>query len=194
MAIGSKSRVLESARELFYRNGFLATSVDDIIAAAGISKSNFYYHFRTKEDLGLAVLSGRCEELQSALRATLEEGPASPRERLARFLRQVGEFHDQHGGCPFGNLVAEMSEHSERFRAELSAIFCCIAAILEKTVRAGQEAGEVRGDIPAQAVAALIVSAVQGAHLLAKCHKSWEPYEFTCNALLQLLLPVPSVS
>src|SRR5438067_1298505 len=110
---GSKPKILDAAREMFYRSGYLGTSVDDIIAGAKVSKSNFYYHFKSKEDLGLAVLSSRCGEFESVLAATLCNDGLTPKDRLTELIRRLSEIEDL-AGCPFGNLVAEMSEHSER--------------------------------------------------------------------------------
>src|SRR5215468_2309537 len=125
MSLGSKARILEVARDLFYHRGYLATSVDDIIAEAKVAKSNFYYHFKSKEDLGIAVLEMRCSEFEAARNSTLCNCELMPRERLGSFLRMLFRPKaDQHPtGCPFGNLVAEMSEHSERFRCYLSRLF-----------------------------------------------------------------------
>ena len=52
----SKERLLASARELIHENGFQQTSVDEILKKSGVTKSNFYYHFKSKEELGLIIL------------------------------------------------------------------------------------------------------------------------------------------
>src|SRR5438132_4864374 len=131
MAAGSKEKVLDVARDLFYRNGYQATSVDDIIAEARVSKSNFYYHFKSKEALGLAVIEQRREDFENHITSVLLEGPPSPIERISRFLNRIAESHDiQTTGCPFGNLIAEMSEHSEILRCQLSDIFGSLTAII----------------------------------------------------------------
>ena len=193
MAIGSKGKILHVAREQFYRSGFLATSVDDIIAHAKVSKSNFYYHFKSKEELGLAVLDTRCEEFDSAIAATLCNDGFRPFARIEAFLELIAEVEAQHatGGCPFGNLVAEMSEHSERFRTALSSMFCRLVTILSQVIAEGQEIGEVREDIDAEAAGALIVQAIQGANLLQKCHRNRSTNRDTYSLSLKLLKPAP---
>src|SRR5205085_7940950 len=94
MAAGSKSKILETARELFYRNGYLATSVDDIIAEAKVSKSNFYYHFKSKEDLGIEVLQQRGREFEEELDRLLAAEVGTPRDRLHRFVDVMVEAQD----------------------------------------------------------------------------------------------------
>ena len=136
MATGSKHKILEVSRDLFYRRGYLATSVDDILVEAKVSKSNFYYHFKSKEDLGIAVLDDRRAEFEAALASTLCNDALTPQERLSSFLKRLAESREAHAssGCPFGNLVAEMSDHSERFRHELSSMFSALSAVVARAV------------------------------------------------------------
>src|SRR5512135_1950358 len=120
-----------AARESFYRSGYLATSVDALLQQAGVSKSNFYYHFRSKEDLGVAVLLTRWTEFEHTLEGTLRRRDAEPRERLRAFLDDLVQAQAHlvgHGGCPFGNLVAEMADQSDKFRCLLSELFARLSS------------------------------------------------------------------
>ena len=189
MSIGSKGKILHVAREQFYRSGFLATSVDDIIDRAKVSKSNFYYHFKSKEDLGLAVLDTRCNEFENAIACTLCNDEFSPIGKLKAFLEIITEIEAHHatGGCPFGNLVAEMSEHSERFRTALSNMFCRLCGILAEVIADGQQYGEIRTGIDPETAGLLIVQTIQGANLLQKCHRTHTTNGKTYNLMLTLL-------
>ena len=195
MATGSKSKILDTARELFYRSGYLATSVDDIIAEAKVSKSNFYYHFKTKEDLGLAVLDNRCHEFNDGIECSLLNDELRPVERLRTFFALVADTREAKtsGGCPFGNLVAEMSEHSERFRRQLSDMFASLTGVIADVVEDGQRLGEIRRDVAACEVASLVVHTLQGAQLMLKCHRSRDGYARTVDLLLKLLQPCEEV-
>lgn len=188
--MNSKQKILESARELFYHEGFLATSVDDLIQKAGVSKSNFYYHFKSKEDLGIAVLSQRKEDFQAMLEKTLWNKELSHPERLTLFFEREAELQEsrfEKGGCPLGNLIAEMAEHSERFRCMLSQMFVGLTEGITQMVREGQEAGAFRSDIDAEDAAHLIVQTMQGMHLLTKCHKSVARTVRAAHLLVQLM-------
>src|SRR2546421_3595839 len=124
--MSSREKILLVSREQFYRNGYLATSVDDIIAEAKVSKSNFYYHFKSKEDLGIEVLQERREEFAAELDRLLAADVGTPRERLHGVVDFMVEAQDSRldkCGCPFGNLIAEMAERSERIRGALSCMF-----------------------------------------------------------------------
>src|SRR5450432_172003 len=79
-AHGSKEKILLSARELFYFVGYQTTSVDDILRACGVAKSNFYYHFRTKDELALAVLDLEIAEFEGGALRTLTDKEKDPTE------------------------------------------------------------------------------------------------------------------
>jgi TetR/AcrR family transcriptional repressor of nem operon len=192
--MSNRDKILQAACELFYRNGYRATSIDDIIAAVHVSKSNFYYHFKTKEDLGIAVVTMRKEEFLSVLAGTLCKTEASPMERLQLFFTWMQECQSAHlrkHGCPFGNLVIEIADHSERLRCKLSEIFFSFTARFAELIADGQDRGEFRRDIDPVAAAGLVVQTIQGMYLMSKCHQSAEAIENSIRLLLRLLEKTP---
>jgi len=179
---------------MLYRQGYNSTSVDDISSAAGVSKSNFYYHFPSKEDLGLAVLSVRREQLETLLVGTLQDASLRPSQRLASFFSALlddQENHLERRGCPFGNLVAEMTEHSERMRCFLNGVFSDLIGHLATAIREGQALGEMRSDVDASQVAMLIAQAVQGMQLIVKCDRDAGAARATGQLLLDLIAAGP---
>ncbi len=188
--MNNRDRILQAACELFYRNGYLATSIDDILAEVHVSKSNFYYHFKTKEDLGIAVVTMRKEELLNVLAETLCKSGVSPRERLHLFFNWMLERQTAHlrkHGCPFGNLVIEIANHSERLRCKLSEIFFSFTARFAELIAEGQDRGEFRQDIDPVAAAGLVVQTIQGMYLMSRCHQSAETMQNSVRLLLRLL-------
>src|SRR5437899_2775144 len=86
---GSRERILQSARSLFYEVGYQATSVDDILKQCGVAKSNFYYHFRSKEELAFAVLEAQIADFEALVTRSLRNSALTPSERIARFFDQI---------------------------------------------------------------------------------------------------------
>lgn len=188
--MSSREKILQVALEQFYRAGYQATSVDDIIAQASVSKSNFYYHFKSKEELGTEVLSIRGTEFGRLLGKTLCNGELSPKERLRSFLEFLHRTQDaslSKSGCPFGNLVAEMAEHSEKFRCQLSEVFGSLTRTVTELIEEGQARGDFRKDVGAIDMATLVVQTVQGMLLLTKCHKSVDCLKRGSDTLVRLI-------
>ena len=94
----------------FYRDGFRNVGLDQVLADVGITKTAFYKHFRSKDDLMLAVLEQQNAWLQGQFRRMVaERGGAEPRGQLLALLDVVGEIihHDEYQGCFFVNVAME---------------------------------------------------------------------------------------
>src|SRR5437588_6302472 len=99
-----RTRLIETAMNLAYRNGFRESSLADIAKAAHVPVGNVYYYFKTKEELGEAVVERRLAEIR-AFRAEMGR-LSSPKERLVAFLDSIQRNKDRlvRGGCPIGGL------------------------------------------------------------------------------------------
>lgn len=192
---GSRAKILLAAKELFYEVGYQSTSVDDILRKSGVAKSNFYYHFKTKEELGFAVLEERFAEHEANAMRFFQCPTLSPSEQLARFFENVCEIQSRlptTAGCPFGNFAATLAcssghESDERFRQQLSRFFARLEDTLRRCIMEGIERGEFRGDISANEAAELIEATIQGGLILAKTHQNPALLKRSFMLLLQLL-------
>ena len=114
---GEKNRaaILEAANALFYKQGFGATSFADIAKASDIPKGNFYFYFRSKEELLQAVLHDRLERIISMLQGWEVEF-LEPRDRLHRYadipLNDWSEITEY--GCPMGTMSAELCKTTDK--------------------------------------------------------------------------------
>jgi len=117
--LSTKDKILKVASELFYRQGFNATGVQQIIDEAKVSKGAFYSHFKTKDELGLLYLRSRSEEEMTHLRALLA-GVADPRERYLQFTPLMKDWvkSEDFRGCAFSNMAAEVPDGTSPIRKE----------------------------------------------------------------------------
>ena len=119
-AASTRARIVERADTLFYEGGFEATSFADIAEAVGISRGNFYYHFKTKDQILDAVITLRLERTRAMLEDWQANG-ASPRDRILSFIRILiaNRAKIMAFGCPVGTLSAELAkmDHVARDRA-----------------------------------------------------------------------------
>jgi AcrR family transcriptional regulator len=109
-ATPTRQRLIEAAGRRFYRDGFRMVGLDQILADVGISKTAFYKHFESKDDLALAVLTDHDREMQEILRQMVRErgGPTARGQLLA--LMDVVEHIvecDDFQGCIFMNVAME---------------------------------------------------------------------------------------
>jgi TetR/AcrR family transcriptional repressor of nem operon len=171
----AKARLLASAMELMYAQGYTAVGVQEICAHAGVNKGSFYYFFPSKRALALAVIDAYghhiCALWQEAL-AT--DGPLLT--RLQRVVTQVCTLHrtgvqtnGQLHGCPLGNLALELSSQDEALRQRLHDTFTRWADALAGVLHQAVAAGELPALDPAL-TAQMIVAYFEGAVMLAKLH------------------------
>jgi TetR/AcrR family transcriptional regulator, transcriptional repressor for nem operon len=107
----TRAQIVEIADDLFYRQGFDHTSFADIAGAVRISRGNFYYHFRTKDDILDAVIARRLGRTQAMLDQWRAEG-ATPQDRLKLFVRILirNQPKIMQYGCPVGTLCGELAK------------------------------------------------------------------------------------
>jgi len=105
----ARERILESAWGLFTGRGVSGTSMDDVIAGAGVAKQTLYNHFPTKDRLVSAALCWGDERFRESWAAAVRERAAEPAERLAVAIEVVGEAMGSAGypGCTFLGAAAE---------------------------------------------------------------------------------------
>ncbi|KIC21863.1 TetR/AcrR family transcriptional regulator [Leisingera sp. ANG-Vp] len=109
MRPNKRAELIRKSLELFYRNGFHATGMDLVAAETGVSKTSIYKHFRSKEELILAVLQLRDEDFRNWLYRRLEELADTPRGQLEALFDVLEEWFGQPGfqGCMFIKASAE---------------------------------------------------------------------------------------
>ena len=172
----TRDKLLQSAFEEIYRQGFQGASLEVILAKAGVTKGALYHHFPDKASLGYAVVD---EVVRGLLLerwlGVLERQRGDPLSALQGMLREraaeltSGEIEL---GCPLNNLAQEMSPLDEGFRRRASATFDTWIAGFAKILKRGQAEGTVRADVNPRQVAAFLVSAVEGSFGLAKTARS----------------------
>ena len=108
---GNRQRIIDAANDLFYRRGYNQTSFQDISEATGIPRGNFYYYFKTKDEILDAVVNARIAEL-SAMLNQCEAETDDARERLLLFSNMLDHKRDDviQSGCPIGSLSSELAK------------------------------------------------------------------------------------
>lgn len=112
----ARDRLIEKAIDLFYYQGFNAVGLDRVIREAGVTKTTFYKHFESKEELILVALQRRNEwETQAWQRAVRKLGGKDPRDQLLAVFDVLDLwFNDPgFGGCIFINAAAEFPDPND---------------------------------------------------------------------------------
>jgi AcrR family transcriptional regulator len=120
----TQERIVQAADELFYQHGFERTSFADIADRVRISRGNFYYHFKSKDEILAAVIALRAARTQAMLDGWAARGK-TPAGRLRCFARMLIDNREaiQRFGCPVGTLCAELAKQAHPARGDANMIF-----------------------------------------------------------------------
>jgi TetR/AcrR family transcriptional repressor of nem operon len=168
----TRDQILNAASRLIHVQGYQSTSLDDVLRESGVGKGNFYYYFKSKEDLGYAIIDRITRTfVERGLGPAFTETDADPVGQLRAFFDRVLESLRQRncvGGCAMGNLASELSDVHEGFRLRLAGIFDIYRDHLAEVIRRGQVSGRLRVDADAARIAQFLVAGLEGAILLSK--------------------------
>jgi len=119
-----RREIVEAANRLFYHRGYNQTSFTDIAEAAGIPRGNFYYYFKTKDDILGAVIDFRIENIRAML-AEWDMAEPDPHQRLKRFAQMIrrSEKDVLRYGCPMGSLNIELGKAQPALKAKAKKMF-----------------------------------------------------------------------
>ncbi len=129
----SKERIILAADQLFYVRGYSQTSFSDIAEETGIPRGNFYYYFKTKDEILSAVLEHRQSLIEGLLEAC-ENSSSEPRDQLFYMVDVLVREEDSiiKYGCPLGTLSSELSKTSLTMQQHVKSIFETLRQWIEK--------------------------------------------------------------
>jgi TetR/AcrR family transcriptional regulator, transcriptional repressor for nem operon len=181
----TRERIVEAAADLMLRQGFAATTLDDVKAAAGVGSSQLYHYFDGKADLVQAIIA-RHTELVVARHETLlrELDTLAALRDWCDFVVGTQRSLECRGGCPIGSLGSEVAEYDEMAREAISASMCRWEAALREGLGRLRDNGALSRDAEPAALALSLIVALQGGLLLGKIHRSPAPLEVALDTAL----------
>lgn len=164
----TKIKLITTAQTLMMKNGFNATTVDDICAESKLTKGAFFYYFESKEQCGMEVLRNYWQERRTAFQERDDPTPRSTVERLFHFLDTVVDvfLSDEHGTvCLAGSFSAELAQASSAFRSLLAEVFdeweAQVKPLLSAIAPARTPIDDIAGHIVAVIEGSLLLSTVR---------------------------------
>lgn len=170
----TKEQILQAACRLIHRQGFNNTSLDQILRESGVGKGNFYYHFKSKDELGHAVLDRLELWTQEQVGREIFRGDGNPIGEIFLFFDLIFEMQRETGcvgGCPLGNLAIEMSDIHDGFRQRIAEILTTWRSQISEALARAQATGQLAQNVQLERVAEFIIAGIEGGILIAKTRK-----------------------
>src|SRR5574337_95192 len=170
----TKEHIIEVASRLIHLRGFNHTSIGEILKESGVGKGVFYYYFRSKEELGYAIIEDNFRRFSKEVTGKAFGNDRDAVAQLDDFLDLLLETHRKRncaGGCRLGNMAMEMSDIHEQFRRKFQEVFDGWSVQVEGVLQKARASGQLKDHTDLQALAQFIIASVEGAILLAKVRK-----------------------
>ena len=180
----TRARIVESARQLFFQQGYHATGIAQILKAANARSGSLYHFFPSKEDLLIAVLEMYLEILDPAVIRPAYERVTDPIERMFAVLdgyRRLLETTEFELGCPIGNLALEVSNSLPGVRRLINANFDAWTTAIAQAVSSAE--GRLPEGVDPSALARYVLTVMEGAVMLARSYRDIKPFD---QAIVQL--------
>jgi AcrR family transcriptional regulator len=183
----TKARIVDAAASLVYERGFAGTSLDDVMAATGTSKSQLYHYFADKDTLIHEVIKAQLGRIFAAQQAAGLNQVSSwdGLQRWCDHFVTTTRATQGAGGCPLGSLVGELADQSEPARRVLAQCFAEWQSYLSDGLHAMRDHGELVAQADPAELALTLLSALQGGLLMAQATRSARPLELALNMALQ---------
>jgi AcrR family transcriptional regulator len=167
----SRERIVERAAELFAERGIAGTSVDEVLAAAGAGKGQFYHYFRSRDELAAAAVGHRCAQVVAGLTEVL--GEVSSLAGLEHALAGLVAGFEEAGmpGCPIGTLGTEVAGRNEEARLQAVAGFDAWERLLAGALERTRQSGELRADARPAVLATGLLASIEGGMVLSQARK-----------------------
>jgi TetR/AcrR family transcriptional repressor of nem operon len=194
----TRTKLLDAARDVIRAQGYAATTVDDICAAAGVSKGSFFHHFASKDELGVAAIDAFSAMADRLFTTAPYTALPDPRDRVlgyvdmrtAMIAGDIAQFT-----CLMGTTVQEAYATHPDLRAACDKGMSLHIAMLERDIAAAKEVYAPDALWSPEGVAYFIQATLQGAFIYAKVKQSPE-IAAGClahvRAYLEMLLGEPS--
>jgi TetR/AcrR family transcriptional regulator, transcriptional repressor for nem operon len=194
-------RLLSAGLDLFLRQGYNATGIQQITDHARVPKGSFYNHFVSKEAFASAIVARYADNMRHSWERMIASAPEAPMAAIRHVFAQMTDYHERRADCPsgclIGNFAAEIALSSEGCRQSLLSAQLAWRERLAGLIATGQAAGEIRADIDATALSALTWSAWEGALLRMKVERSVQSLRDSVALVLDHIYPpqaaVPAV-
>ena len=174
----TRDRLLDAAMGLMLEKGYSATGVDDVCRAAKVTKGSFFHYFKTKEDLGKAVLDRFYQVMQAKAAQSPHFKKDDPLERVIGWMDFASDqSRDPQSlrGCLLGTFCQELCQTHEAIRKECELKFGDWTGNLRRELDQAVDRHKPQAPIDTAGLAGHMVACLQGAIILAKAKRDGRP-------------------
>ena len=160
-----REKIVETAKDLFYKNGYRATGIDQILAEAGVSKPTMYKYFRSKDELIIASLKLWDTEFRTRLDKFMDDFSGSAHDRFLHLFEFLKSWFEspEFNGCMYISASVEYSDHNNSINQLAREQKESLTSYIEKLLK---DSSVMDSDSVAKQISMVVEGAVTTAHLV----------------------------
>jgi AcrR family transcriptional regulator len=186
----NRQQLIEVAADLFHRQGYDATGLEQLLAITGVARSNFYYHFKSKGELAVEVVRHWTRLYDDGLmKPTLGNPSLSPREQLHQLFERAAASQDPataRTGCPLGRLSVDLAGREPAVQRVLDEYFASLREQIASSLDM-PPLGQKLSASQVQRLADLALCALEGSLLMSHLRSDPESVRRAGVALVNLI-------
>lgn len=171
----TRERILDATEALVFDHGFSATSIDKVLDRAGLTKGAFFYHFRSKAELGRAFVDRYADRDIAQLHATMARAEKLARDPLQQMLVFIGLYQEEAEallepapGCLFASYLYERTEYPEEVAEITRRTLLVWREVLTRKLEEIRTAHAPNADVDPEALADGLTAIIEGGYVMAK--------------------------
>jgi TetR/AcrR family transcriptional regulator, transcriptional repressor for nem operon len=168
----TKQKIIETAATIFNQNGYIGTSIADIVKSTGVHKGGIYKHFKSKDEIAVAAFDYSLGLIvEAAIDRVGKEETAI--DRLLAFVNTFRGFTTEPicvGGCPVLNMAVESDDTHPGLRLHVQNAVSGIRALIGSIVELGIRQGQIVANTDIEQVSTIIFVTIEGAIMMSKLY------------------------
>ncbi len=186
----TRGKLVKAAYEQIQEHGFQGMRVDQVLKQTELQKGAFYHHFKSKTELGYAVVEEEIRDLLETvwlIPMTKMDNPVTDIPKVLKSLDERAPLLMMEHGCPLNNLAQEMSKLDDGFRQRIDSNFNLWINTLAEKIDEAKGKDYIRKDIDSHAVSRFIIAAIEGCISIAKVENTSEQF-VACDSQISVYL------
>lgn len=168
----TRNKIIDKAEKLLWYQGYEATSLNDVVGKAGVSKGAFFHYYPNKQAISQDVINKYVrEQLTAPLEKHLTEA-TSVKNGLFNWVSEFFEGYKSHnfkGGCLLGNMALELADQNEAARETIKQHFLDLENTMVSHLKPLMDEGKLL--VEPRQMARLLIASLQGVIMMSKVHK-----------------------
>jgi TetR/AcrR family transcriptional repressor of nem operon len=186
----TKDRIIEAGSSAISAKSFNGCGLKEILDCAEVPKGSFYHYFKSKEDLGVAVIEESAERHADFIRLHLNDRKLSPLKRVQNMFEDMRIHYRENGPvreCVIAKLALEVAQLSEPMRLAIKYAYDNWSALLARTLAEAKAAGEISESQDPEMLADFLVNSWEGCTLRMQIDQNSEALDQFMHRITQTL-------